>query len=287
MNDSEAKELLMRPWAILPAHASLVASALLNGIPEGVSARKRPATSSKSGDASIISIHGPLFHRENEETQWYGFPTYEQIERDFDAAAADSKTQAIILDIDSPGGMCYGLDELAARIHAVSKSKKVIAVAAGLIASAAYYIGSQANELVISPSTECGCIGTICIHVDLSQAYEKMGVKLKVFKSDEKKGAGNPYEPLDETGRAEYQKCVEDFHDQFVHAVARGRNVTLTKVREDFGRGGVFRASDAVKFGLADRIGTLAGVVARFRSTSPSGPQYSADFLRRRLMLRP
>ena len=79
----------------------------------------------------------------------------------FDRAAADSSIGAIVLNIDSPGGSVYGVEELADKIYKARGTKPVYAVANSLAASAAYWIGSAASQLYVTPSGEVGSIGVL------------------------------------------------------------------------------------------------------------------------------
>ncbi|WP_330163186.1 S49 family peptidase, partial [Streptococcus pneumoniae] len=81
-------------------------------------------------------------------------------------------------------------------------------MADGLMASAAYYIGSQASELVASPSSLLGSVGVYQQHVDYSRALDKEGVTITFISSSPEKTAGNSYEPLGDAGRKQLQGIV-------------------------------------------------------------------------------
>lgn len=247
------------------------------------SKRQKPGTT--RGDAALIPIYGVITQRADIFTEWSGGSSTESVGRELDAALADGKISTIVLDIDSPGGGVYGVEELAAKIYAARKEKKVIAVSNSLAASAAYWLGCQAGEFVVSPNGEVGSIGVYQLHVDSSAALAESGQKVTIISAGERKTAGHPYGPLDEIGQAELQAGVSDYYEIFVKAVARGRNVSQATVREGFGRGGVLRAEAAVKEGMADRIATLDDVLAKYGTTVESAARYSADHLRRRMQL--
>ena len=84
---------------------------------------------------------------------------------------------AIVLDVDSPGGSVFGVEELATEIRAARGTKPVVAVANSMAASAAYWIASQADELVITPGGMVGSIGVLTAHEDISKAQEMAGIK--------------------------------------------------------------------------------------------------------------
>lgn len=177
-------------------------------------------------------------------------------------AVANADVGTIVLDVDSPGGTVAGTAETAAAVAEAAGQKRVIAVADSLMASAAYWIGAQASEVVVSPSAEVGSIGVLAVHMDLSKALEDFGVKTTIMRSTPFKAEGSPFEPLTEEARASIMGSVNEAHDDFVRAVAAGRGVSLTKVREDFGQGRVVSAQRAVAVGMADRVATMTEVLA-------------------------
>ena len=86
---------------------------------------------------------------------------------------------------------------------------------------------------------------------------------------------GNPFEPLADEARGELQARVERVYADFVSAVARGRGVSAEAVRSGYGQGRVAGAKQAVALGLADRVDTLEGTIARL-----STPQARASVMR-------
>jgi signal peptide peptidase SppA len=248
--------------------------------PEEIQARvgggaERPV-SSRSGAVAIIPIRGTIAHRMGGMEDYSGGVSTEGIAQMFRAAMSDTQIGSIVLDVDSPGGTVTGLQELAAEMRAAKGQKPVVAVANGLMASAAYWIASQADEIVSIPSGEVGSIGVVMPHKDLSAALEKEGIKFTVFRAGKHKWAGNPFEPLTEAQAGEIQARVDGAYKQFVADVSAGRNVPVATVREGYGEGRVLTAKDAKASGLIDRIATMDETIARLagrRSVAVSGPR--------------
>ena len=90
----------------------------------------------------------------------------------------DPGVGSIVLDIDSPGGDVDGIDELASEIYQARKQKPITAVSNCLCASAAYYLASQASEIIASPSSLTGSIGVYILHEDDSATLRRCGIKL-------------------------------------------------------------------------------------------------------------
>jgi ClpP class serine protease len=93
----------------------------------------------------------------------------------FRQALANPDVRSIVLLFDSPGGSVYGIDEFAQEIFAARDQKRIVAQIDPLAASAAYYLASQASEIVVTPSGEAGSIGVRMMHQDLSKALEAKG----------------------------------------------------------------------------------------------------------------
>lgn len=185
----------------------------------------------------------------------------------------DADVGAIVLDIDSPGGTLAGTPETAAEVAAAAAKKPVVAVANSLAGSAAYWIGSQASEFVSAPSADVGSIGVMALHQDVSGALERYGIKMTMIRSEQSplKNEAHPFGPLSDDARAFIQTRANDAGSDFIKAVASGRRVTQTKVREDFGQGRMYGASAALSRGMIDRIATLDDVIAGLaaKMTSP------------------
>jgi signal peptide peptidase SppA len=141
-------------------------------------------------------------------------------------------------------------------------TKPIVAVANPTMASAAYWIGSAATELLVSPSALVGSIGVFSAHQDISKFLEKEGIRVTLIAAGTKKTLANPFEPLSAEGQAEIQKRVDEFYALFVKAVAHGRGVSQAAVREGFGQGGMVGAAAAVRMRMADRVGVLTDAIS-------------------------
>ncbi len=175
---------------------------------------------------------------------------------------ADPAVSAVVLNFDSPGGSVSGVPELAGDILKSRGQKPVVAIANHLCASAAYWIATAADEMVCTPSSECGSVGVLSAHQDLSGALEQAGIKTTLISAGKYKTEGAPFGPLGEEALAAIQARVDDYYGMFTAAVAKGRGVPVAQVRSGFGEGRVVGAKEAVAQGMADRIDILEGVVA-------------------------
>lgn len=266
-----------QPWAIDLATGQRLAAILtrrLDGRPAdplaleaaaGIKAeRERRKPRRASGGVSVIPLHGVMVQRADWFMQVCGMLSTEQVGQLVDAAADDDGVEAIVLDIDSPGGSVFGTHELAGKVAAAGKRKTVIGVANAMAASAAYWVGAQATELVVTPSGMVGSVGVYSMHVDRSGQLEDAGLKVTLVASTPEKVAGHEFGPLDDLGMADRKETVEGYYRQFLSAVAKGRKTTTAAVQETFGKGGMVLAAEAVKRGMADKVGTLDDVLGRY-----------------------
>jgi len=149
------------------------------------------------------------------------------------------------------------VDELATEIFNARGVKPVIAQVNAYAASAAYWIASAAEEMVVTPSGEVGSIGVFALHEDVSQLMEREGIKPTLISAGTFKVEGNPYEPLTDDAKAAIQDDVNAYYDMFVRAVARNRGAALKTVREGFGQGRMVRSDQAVSLGMDTLVDLL------------------------------
>jgi len=224
---------------------------------------------------AVLSIRGPITHHSEGGllAALFGETTYDSIGAEFRTAMADEAVRAIVLDIDSPGGTVAGAPELAAEIYRARGRKPVVALANAHAMSAAYWLGSSAEEFYITPSGEGGSIGVIASHMNLSGAAEKAGIQPTILSAGKYKAEVNEFEPLNDEALAAAQHRIEAAYDLFVHDVARNRGATEAQVRNGYGEGRYLVAKDAVKAGLFDGERTFEQVlrnIGQSRSSSPA-----------------
>ena len=268
-----ASAVFNHPWAILPETLQTITSILRFRMEGGTltkeeiqarlgAAQDRPATV-RGGSIAVLPLIGVLAQRMNMMIQVSGGTSTEIFGRAFRQMVADPTVKAVVLDIHSPGGETFGIDELTTEIFQARKAKPIIAVANSLAASGAYWIGTAASELWAAPGALVGSVGVYAEHMDLSKAAEMAGMKMTFISAGEFKVEGNEFEPLSDAGRAHIQGIVDDIYGQFVKAVARNRGVTEAAVRNGFGKGRLVTARQAMAMGMIDGIGTLDQVLRR------------------------
>ncbi|HVL67193.1 MAG TPA: S49 family peptidase [Vicinamibacterales bacterium] len=265
---------LEHPWAVSPEFMPVVAEILARHaagerlseaeIEARIGDKRRAAEREpeRSGAVAVVPLFGLVFPRANLMSAVSGATTAEGVGRQLRALAADDDVGSIVLDINSPGGQVAGITELAAVVREVRAQKPVIAVAHHLAASAAYWIASQATELVATPSAQVGAVGVYTMHEDLSKALEQQGIKRTIIAAGKHKVEASEIEPLSDEARAAIQARVDHVYGLFVKDIAKGRGVPVADVRNGFGEGRTVHAELAVRERMADRVATFDAVVA-------------------------
>ncbi len=203
---------------------------------------------------AVLPVRGPIFRYANLFTQVSGATSLESLATDFGQAVANPAVKAIVLEVDSPGGMAAGISEFAAQVRAASQVKPVVAYVSDMGASAAYWIASAASQLVISDTARVGSIGVV---MQAQRSAEDGTIKFISSQSPLKQAR-----PDSEAGQRLYQQQMDQMAQVFIDAVASYRGVTAEKVTTDFGQGFTLVGAAAVAAGMADRLGTLESIIA-------------------------
>jgi len=184
-------------------------------------------------------------------------------------AEEDSEVKAILLRIDSPGGEVAGTVDLAEEVQRVGKEKRVVAFVEDMACSAAYWVASQASEVVANnAAATVGSIGVVMAVRDSSEAAKSYGVKVHLVKTGTFKGAGWPGTEVTEEHLAQWQAEIDAIFSEFVDAVADGRKLKRKEVLA-LADGRCFDAKLAMSSGLVDRIDSFDNTLAALAASEP------------------
>jgi protease-4 len=178
----------------------------------------------------------------------------------------DRRIKAIILRIDSPGGSVGASQEIYREVRKTNETKKVIVSLGDTAASGGYYIASAGDKIVANPGTITGSIGVIMEFVQIQELSKKIGVSLEVLKSGEFKDIGSPLRELTDREKDLIRDLILDIQEQFINAVASGRNMPVEKVRE-IADGRIISGSMAKDLGLVDQLGNFQDAVDLTKKT--------------------
>jgi signal peptide peptidase SppA len=284
-------DILTSPWAIQPEkllEIQAIYATHLRGEKIDIAAvekrlgkplaNERAPYENRDGVA-VIALHGVIAKRMNLFAQISGGVSTELAARDLADAIADPAVHSIILHMDSPGGTADGTQALARTVMAARDAgKPIVAWADGVMASAAYWIGSAAARVYMADgTTQVGSIGVVASHTDVSGWEAQRGVKTTEIYAGQYKRIASNYAPLSADGKQSIQDQVDYLYAVFVADVAAQRGVSVDTVLNSMADGRIFIGQQAIDAGLVDGVSTLDALVADLnRSRLQGGPDFAA-----------
>lgn len=211
------------------------------------------AGSSSNAHLAVIDIIGTIDssdHSVNSED------TNKALKRAFEA----KNSQAIVLNINSPGGSPVQSDEIWQEIRYYKQQypeKKVYALIGDMGASGAYYIASAADEIWVNPSSLVGSIGVIMPNYGVMGLAQKLGVEDRTLTSGDNKDILSMTKPVNPAQREHVQAVLDNVHSHFIAAVKEGRGKRLKSNDPAIFSGLFWSGEQAVKLGVADRTGSM------------------------------
>jgi protease-4 len=173
----------------------------------------------------------------------------------------NQNVKAVVLRIDSPGGVVGPAQEIYEEVKKLTAKKKVIVSMGSVAASGGYYIAAPANRIFANPGTVTGSIGVLMKLSNIEGLLGRIGLKSFILKSGKFKDAGSPLRPMTREERAIMQSVIDSMHGQFIRAVAEGRKLPLDVVTR-LADGRIFSGEQALNLKLIDKLGNLQDAVA-------------------------
>lgn len=172
-----------------------------------------------------------------------------------------SDIKAIVLRINSGGGVVGASQEIYEKVKDLKGKIPIIVSVDNAAASGAYYAALESEMIVANNGSLVGSIGVILDYPVVKELFDKIGLKFETVKSGALKDAGSPTRPVSKEDRKYFQSVVDDQHEQFISAVAEGRNLSVEDVR-NYADGRIFTGNQALVMGLIDTIGTFDDAIA-------------------------
>lgn len=215
-----------------------------------------PSGVETTGGVAVVHIRGPLLDRMN-----WCFDSYEAIEARVTEALA-GKPAAVMLVIDSPGGVVTGCFEASAKLRstAAAAGVRLHAHVVGQATSAAYALACSAERITATRTSVIGSIGVIDALVDATKADALWGLAYTVITSGDRKGDGNPHSPTTDGAISARQDIVDGLAAEFFALVEGARELPAAKVKGF--EAGIFLGAQAQAVGLIDALGTIDEALA-------------------------
>jgi ClpP class serine protease len=218
-------------------------------------------------DTAVLTINGSLIPKFSWIERYFDdVISYEAIQAAVTLLLEDEDTTKVVLFIDSPGGYARGCGETADLLAELAKAKDIVVThTSSLMASGAYWLGSQAHMISSSRYSLAGSIGAYTHYFSRARMLNDNGVDIYVARSAEKKGVPSGVEPISEIDKKVLDKYTKGQADMFIEGVLRGRKGKLTGV--DWRSGESFQAKDALSYGLIDTINTATEVIQSIKNS--------------------
>lgn len=222
-----------------------------------------------TGGVAVVPVRGALMDRAS--WCWDGYDT---ITASIEAAHADPSVRAVMLDLDSPGGMVAGLFDAmrAVRAARMRSGKRCIAWVASGAYSAAYGLASTCDEIVTSDTAGTGSIGVIASLTSMAKALKEAGVDVRVVSSGVEKTDGHPALPISDGAEERVTARVQELAAMLFAEVGVGRPALTAEALRAL-NGGVRYGRASLAAGLTDRISTRAALIAELGAAPVTAPQ--------------
>lgn len=165
-----------------------------------------------------------------------------------------SGAEAVILEIESPGGGVTASEELYNDIRALSAKKPTVALVESMAASGGYLAALGADRIIAHRTSITGSIGVLVQYPNLTELLKTVGVTVESIKSSPLKASPNGVEPTSPEARAALQAVVMDSYAWFKGLVGERRKLEGTAL-DRVSDGRVFTGKQALEIGLIDQIG--------------------------------
>jgi signal peptide peptidase SppA len=210
-------------------------------------------TFERVGSVAVIPIKGAIVRDVTDDQRGYGFTGYNDVSDMLDDALNDGAVSSIVLDVDSPGGSAVGMIETAKGISEANQIKPIIAHTSGLMASAAYGLSAAATMVYATESATVGSVGTVLQFLDVSEAFNRAGLKIETIKSGDHKGVGAFGTTLTDEQRAALQEHVDELGAGFRGFITDHRPGVAQETMD----GRIFTGATGKGLGLVDSVTSI------------------------------
>jgi len=209
----------------------------------------------------------------------YGSGVYsDKITKAIDDAVKDNHIKAIVLRVNSPGGMVTASEIMANAVYRASKVKPLVVSMGDVAASAGYEMSCYATAIVAEPTTITGSIGVFAAIPELGTTMRRhLGITTDTVKTNSNALGLSAMRPMSPEVMELMQRNVEEFYVTFITRVADGRGLK-TEFVDSIARGRVWTGRTALKLGLVDQLGGLSDAIALAAEKAGISQYYAYDY---------
>lgn len=211
--------------------------------------------STATNKIAIIYAQGEIIYGKGNE-EYVG---QEMMLKSIEKAKKDKNVKAVVLRVNSPGGVAITADIIWRELELLKKEKPIVVSMGNLAASGGYYIACNANKIYAEPTTITGSIGVFGLIPNVHQFSETIGINAEQV-STNKAPNYSLFEPMTEDFNKVTQQSIEIIYNTFLNRVSVGRNMPVDKV-DAIAQGRVWSGKEAVSNGLVDELGSLEDAI--------------------------
>ncbi|MBN1883161.1 MAG: signal peptide peptidase SppA [Deltaproteobacteria bacterium] len=186
----------------------------------------------------------------------------EDVIKDLKKYRDDTGVAAVVLRVDSPGGVVAPSQEIYEEVKKLTEKKPVVVSMGSVAASGGYYISCGADYIMANPGTTTGSIGVIIEMMNFEGTADLIGIEGVVVKSGDLKDVGNPFRAMTDKERRFLQEYVDSLQEQFLAVVMEGRGLSREDV-ELISDGRILTGAQALELGLVDELGNLEDAIKK------------------------
>jgi|GEM_PF-1703563 len=208
-----------------------------------------------------VPMYGILTTTESGLSQLLGgaISSADSIVEEIEAADEDEMVRAIVVDIDSPGGLPVAADEIMQAL--ADTTKPTVAVIRDLGASAAYWAAAGADYIISSPVSNVGSVGVTMSYLESASSTELEGSRWIELSSGDYKDAGHPERTLKPEEEEHFQTQVDVVHDYMVDRIAETRTAITRDELAALADGRAYVGARALDLKLVDALGGMDDAV--------------------------
>jgi protease-4 len=201
-----------------------------------------------------LSLHGFLDTYTSLRSPEKDTTASEDIVWSIQEANKDDAIQAIVLEIDSGGGMPVAGEEVANALKTSSKPTVALIRSGG--DSAAYMAATGAEIIFASKFSDVGSIGVTISNTDQSVKNERDGITFNQLSVGKYKDMFDSNKPITAEEKALIFRDLNIIQEGFIKMVAENRGLSVEKVRA-LADGSSMLGEMALEKGLVDKIGGI------------------------------
>jgi protease-4 len=198
------------------------------------------------------------------------------IAQQFRRARTDDWVKAVVVRIDSPGGVAFSSEVMRHELELTKAVKPVVVSMSDVAASGGYWLAMSANRIIAEPGTVTGSIGVLMGKFNVQGLCEKLGLSTDFIATTENSTLEYPFQNFTPAQREIVLRNMQETYANFISGVAAGRHMRVEDV-DRIAQGRVWTGERARQLGLVDELGGLHTALARARELAkiPAGENVS------------